>query len=63
MLIPFLYRSTKKRQRSAGRGGERGEEEREGRGRGGISGKGRGERGKKPCLLHPQKKKMNCLWL
>ena len=55
-LIPFLYRTTKKRQRSAGRGGERGEGESEGRGRGVRSGKGRGEReGKNPSLLHPQK--------
>ena len=58
MLIPFLYRSTKKRQRSAGRGGERGEEEREGRRRGGRSGKGRGEREMEKiqvCSIHKKK--------
>ena len=55
MLIPFLYRSTKKRQRSARRGGERREEiwneEEEG------EEVEKGERGKKAKFVPSTKRK------
>ena len=50
MLIPFLYRSTK-RQRSARRGGERVEKIRN------EEEEVEKEEGKKPSLLHPQKER------